>query len=196
MAISAAAVIWVLLLFIQGVPLRLDYLHPYSIAVAVVVLGANVFDFYLWRVTPFRWVVSRPLLRGTWRGQLTSNWGNRGAGERTAAIEIYVAVWQTYSAIHVQLMSSESESRSLVATLTKTGVGGTELVSVYENVPELLRRGGSPIHYGTVVLNASGKDPHRLTGAYWTDRDTKGQIVLDDYRREVQRDFVSARASF
>ena len=72
--ISLAVVIWGVLLFLQGVRLKTDYLKPYSIVVGGVILVGTLYDLYLWRTWPFSLFGPRPVLRGTWRGQLKSTW--------------------------------------------------------------------------------------------------------------------------
>jgi hypothetical protein len=76
--IALAVVVWGVLLLVQGVPLKVDYLKPYSVVVGLVIVLGTIYDLYLWRTWPFSLVGPRPILRGTWRGQLQSTWQDEG----------------------------------------------------------------------------------------------------------------------
>ncbi len=63
---------------------------------------------------------------------------------------------------------------------SKEGIG-YQIAGVYTNKPDRLLRGDrSEIHLGGLILKTHGPPhrPKRLTGEYWTDRKTKGRIML------------------
>ena len=167
------------MLLVQGVPLKASYLQPYSFAVGVVILLLFAFEQWLWRVPPLARLLHCPVLRGTWKGQLQSNWIDPATGHGIPAIELYVVVRQTYSTISLRLMTTESTSRSLVASLEAPHDDVPRLASTYQNIPGLLIQDRSRIHHGALMLEVYGNPANRLGGSYWTDRDTKGQLSLD-----------------
>ncbi len=74
--------------------------------------------------------------------------------------------------------------------------GHYQVVATYQNVPKLLEREGSPIHLGTLILEMAGRRPVRMSGSYWTDRNTKGELTLVERRWRLRADFQSAKALF
>lgn len=177
--IGIAVIVWSALLLAQGVALKFDYLRPYSVAVSAAVLALLIFDRWLWRFGPISRLLKRPMLHGTWRGQLMSSWVDPKTGKQIDPIEAYVAFKQTYSGVSMRLMTKESNSRSLVAALENSDDHVPVLASTYINIPQLLIQGRSRIHHGALLLEVHGNPTERLIGTYWTDRDTKGQLNLD-----------------
>jgi hypothetical protein len=190
--IGIAVVVWAALLLVQGVTLKANYLRPYSLAVSAAVLALLIFDRWLWRLAPIQRLVKRPLLHGTWRGELLSSWTDPKTGKGVDPIVTYVAFKQTYSGISMRLMTKESSSRSLVAALDNSNDQLPLLTSTYVNTPQLLIQGRSRIHHGAVMLDVHGNPPDRLTGTYWTDRDTKGQLNLSARTRALYTSFEEA----
>jgi hypothetical protein len=110
-----AVIVWAGLLFVEGVTLKPSYLKPFSLTVAVVILILLAFERWLWRIPPVAKALHRPVLRGTWKGQLKSNWIDPRTGQEIEPIDIFLLVRQTYSTVSLRLMTQESTSRSLVA---------------------------------------------------------------------------------
>ena len=54
----------------------------------------------------------------------------------------------------------------------------------------------SPIHYGTLKLNVIGNPVSALSGHYWTDRGSLGQLYHSDSKNVFHEDFVSAAKIF
>jgi len=78
--IGIAVVVWAALLLAQGVVLKSEYLRPYSVAVSAAVFILFAFDRWLWRLRPVSRLMKHPLLHGTWRGHLVSNWTDPESG--------------------------------------------------------------------------------------------------------------------
>lgn len=72
--LALAVVAWAVMLFVEKVPLKAAYLRPYSVVVTVVVVGMVLFDRWLWRIPPAPRYLRHPVLSGTWKGTLRSNW--------------------------------------------------------------------------------------------------------------------------
>ena len=68
----------------------------------------------------------------------------------------------------------ESESLTLVSAIIVDADCAQTVVGVYSNEPQSRLRHKSPIHFGALRLKVSGDEG--LTGDYWTDRDSKGQL--------------------
>jgi hypothetical protein len=193
--IGIAVLVWALMLLTQGVTLKASYLQPYSLAVGVVILLLFAFDHWLWRIPLLARVLHCPLLRGTWRGQLRSTWKDSTTSQAIEPIDVFLVVRQTYSTISQRLMTKESSSRSLVASLEVSRDEVPTLSSMYQNMPDLLKQGRSRIHHGALMLEVQGNPANRLKGYYWTDRDTKGEVSLDARSKKVYTSFDEAAAA-
>ena len=192
--ISLAVLVWAAILLAQGVTLKTTYLQPYSLAVSVVLLLLLAFERWLWRFPPVARALHRPVLRGTWKGQLSSTWTDPSTGTRVEPVDVYLAVRQTYSTVSLRLMTKESISRSLAASLEAPTDDIPTLSSTYQNIPGLLIQDRSRIHHGALMLEVHGSPPRQLKGFYWTDRDTKGEFLFDSRSRKVHTSFDEAAA--
>lgn len=190
--LGLAVIAWAVMLFVEGVPLKAKYLGPYSVVVTVVVVGLILFDRWLWRIPPAPRLLRHPVLSGTWRGTLRSNWVNPETNATLDPIVVYFAIRQTYSTISLRMMTRESSSVSLVAALEGRGDGVPRVTSTYENQPGVLIQDRSRIHHGALLLEVHGMPADRLDGWYWTDRDTKGEVVLELRNRKVFSSFEEA----
>jgi hypothetical protein len=190
-AVGIAAVVWAVLLLVQGVALKPAYLKPYSLVVAAVIICFEAFDRWVWRLGPIPEMVGCPNLRGTWEGSLKSTWVDPETRLPVEAIRAFLAIRQTYSGITTRLMTGESTSVSLVTSLDRQS-GVTTLQWTYRNAPRLLLQERSRIHHGAVLLEAHGAPPRRLAGYYWTDRDTKGEMEFNARIPQIDSDFETA----
>jgi len=190
-----AVIVWAILLFVEGVTLKPSYLKPFSLTVAVVIVILLAFERWLWRIAPVARALHRPVLRGTWKGQLTSNWTDPDTGQEIAPIDIFLLVRQTYSTVSLRLMTHESTSRSLVASLESRRDEIATLSSTYQNIPGLLIQDRSRIHHGALILEVHWTPAKHLSGFYWTDRDTKGEVSLESRSKNVYTNFDEASAA-
>lgn len=93
-------------------------------------------------------------------------------GERGAEIQFR----QTLLSISVRFRTDESWSHSIHAVIDENN-GYPRLLYYYLNEPGSNLREVSPIHYGHATLDLS--DPAKLEGSYFTDRNTRGTIVVE-----------------
>ena len=87
-----------------------------------------------------------------------------------------IIVNQTFLNISVQLVTNESKSRSLTASLTNVQ-NVLYLIYTYQNDPRTEIQNRSPIHYGTAILDVS--NPMLLEGNYFTGRNTRGSMKFN-----------------
>jgi hypothetical protein len=190
-----AAALWGALLLLDGVAVSLAWIRPFSTVLGALVLLLGVFDQWAWRFRFLHpWFVSTPDLQGTWKGQLISTWVDPEMGDRTPPIEGYLVVRQTFSSLHMRLITRESNSELLSGSIVREMDGTQKIVGTYRNTPRLLRRDVSPIHHGGLLLQIHGRPPSSLDGQYWTDRDTKGELRFTERSNQVFYDFESAAA--
>ena len=177
-AIGTVIIVWAILLFVSGVTLKPSYLKPLSLAISIAYFVLLAFDRWLWRIPFVSRMLHCPVLRGTWKGQLQSNWIDPSTNEAAAAVDVFLVIRQTYSTISMRMLTKESASRSLVASLQAPRDDVARASSTYQSVPRLLIQDRSRIHHGALMLEVEGSPGNRLTGSYWTDRDTKGEVLL------------------
>lgn len=176
--------VWWLVLLFQGTPISRQHLTPFTVVVGFLVVVSLAFEHFLWHQRVLQgWFVKRPDLRGTWRVDLQSNWVDPDTKNQVPSIQCFMGITQTFSKLHLHLMTPESESWSIADRICASVKGnGYTIVGVYTNHPHLELRGKrSEIHLGAIVLDTHGPSmfrPDVLTGEYWTDRTTKGTMTL------------------
>jgi hypothetical protein len=182
-------------LLMQGRPVPVsDFYHAFSYVVTGVAFALVLWERYLWHAWPFYpYLHKKPDLRGTWKGQLESNYEDRETKEKKPPIEVYIVVRQTYSTIDVRLLSVESTSVSLSGSFFSDNAGLYTLASTYRNTPTILRRKKSPISHGGLLLSIRGTPVHRLDGEYWTDRNTAGEVIFVARSKNEAHDFPQAQ---
>ena len=134
-----------------------------AVGVAAVLMAA--YERCLWRLIPLNGV---PILSNKYTGTIKSSYDSV---ERKATLRIR----QTLLFVHVTLISNESKSQSLSASIDEV-MGEKQLTYCYLNTPKSKVRHRSEIHYGTAMLCI--ENPSRLTGQYYTDRKTTGDMVF------------------
>ncbi|MFD8918887.1 hypothetical protein ACFV0Y_13870 [Streptomyces sp. NPDC059569] len=174
-------------------------LKIFSTAVFVCTIIFNIWDFWLWRLP---WIQRIPgvgiprSLRGTWKGTLTSFWVDPETGSNPPSKTVYLVVQQTASLVTVKLMTDESKSASALAEVSEAD-GSLVLAYMYLNKPDLRVEHRSRIHHGSTVLDVTGNPARRLKGHYWTDRDSKGELVFwERNKKNLADDFTEAAELF
>jgi SMODS-associating 2TM, beta-strand rich effector domain len=195
--IYTAVCAWAVVLLVSGQSLTSDLLRPLSTVTSVVVLLSIAFELWLWKL-PFLhgWFVKRPVIDGTWKAELRSNWKDPATGSSIAPVQGYMVIRQTFLNLSLRLLTEESSSH-LVGTEIVCTVDGLYCVSgVYRNEPHYHERSHSPIHYGAVWLQVIDTPQQLLQGRYWTDRNTAGALSLSDRQNRKFQDFKSAQVHF
>ncbi len=194
--IYTTVAIWAIILLVSGQQLSSDLLRPLSSVTSAVVLLSIAFELWLWKLPLLHgWFVKRPVIEGTWRAQLRSNWKDASAAA-IQPIEGYVVIRQTLLSLSMRLMTKESASH-LVGTEIVCAADGLYCVSgVYRNEPRFQDRTHSQIHFGAVWLRVTDTPTQIIEGHYWTDRNTAGEMRLTERHREQFQDFESAQAFY
>jgi hypothetical protein len=163
-----------------------EWLAPIGPAVTAAVIGLLAWDRWIWRWPIICKLHGRPVLHGTWRGELASEYESPETGERVPADpDVCLVVRQRFWDISVRLLTKESSSSSMFASFKADDDGVHQLVYVYENTPRAEVRQRSPVHYGAVVLNAPRDRKAGLTGHYFTDRYTIGEMRFNRHFKKL-----------
>jgi hypothetical protein len=155
------------------------------------------FDLWLWKLPFLRWFVKRPVIDGTWKVEIQSNWIDPSTSQPIEPIMAFMAIRQTLSTLSMRLMTIESTS-TLVGTEVVCSPDRLYCISgVYRNEPRFDVRFRSEIHYGGLWLQiAEDSDSMTITGHYWTDRNTAGSMMLTNRRTKKYQSFAAAEGAF
>lgn len=190
-AVILTALVWAALLFFEGAGFGAAYIRPISLVMGLVVASFYCFDRWLWRIKPLPQLLGRPVLAGTWKGELRSNWKDE-SGQTLAPITAFLLVHQTYETMFIRLFTAESSSESQTAVISKAEDGACQVITTYRNEPLLHLRKRSPVHYGAMRLQVRRGSHARLEGSYWTDRETQGEACFTTQTPKRYSDFTSA----
>jgi len=188
---------WTIVLLLNHEAIQSAWLKPLSTVTTVVLYVVMAFDLWLWKLSFLHnWFVKRPVLDGTWRVEIRSNWIDPTTNQPIAPVIAYMVVRQTLSTLSMRLLTPESSS-VLVGTEIVCSADGLYCVSgVYRNEPWFDFRNRSEIHYGGLWLQIAEDDGAKtLTGHYWTDRKTAGSMKLTNRMRRKVQSFAAAEVA-
>src|SRR5262249_935288 len=184
-----------LMLVIDGTQVTTGLFKPCGAVVTVLGLLLLAFDKWAWSFRFLHpWFVDRPYLKGTWKGMLESSYIDPATQQRVPPVEAFLVIRQSYSAIHLRLITKESASEAMANNIPKGEDGGDSGASVYRNTPQLGHRDRSAIHHGALLIRVEGDPVMSLTGEYWTDRMTRGELRFTEKSETLYFDFASAAA--
>lgn len=163
-----------------------EFLKLIPNVVAVDMLFVGVFMKFGWKLKIFRgWLVPFPNLNGTWVGQIYSEWVDPKTGKRIKSIPTFLTIYQTFSQINCIMHTGEMKSYSIAEGFNINQEHQMKQLSyIYTSKPRILLTGRSPQHDGAMVFDIIGRDSNKLVGKYWTERKTKGEIVLKFYSKK------------
>lgn len=178
--LASAVLIWVIVLILRGTPVTWEHLWPFGTVVSILVALVAGFNRWAWSWPVFQgWFVNRPDLRGTWKAVLHTEWSNGESVDAPADIEGYMTIQQTMTTLHMRLMTKESVSSLIAHSIFLSEDVIYTVAGLYLNQPNIALRGDrSEIHYGSLLLEVEGNPPTSLSGHYWTDRNTRGSMLL------------------
>jgi SMODS-associating 2TM, beta-strand rich effector domain len=184
-ALIALAIVWAS----SG---KLDFTYAKWIVstTSVVILFLLVFDRWLWRYAPFYWMVSRPILHGTWKSELNTTYAARA--EET--IEAYLVIRQTYSRICVDMLFDRSRSRSMSGDLVQEG-GRCNLYYIFHSHAHTRHREGNPPSRGAAALTIARQPQTHIEGDYWMERETGGDLKTVGYSPKIYDTFSAAQTA-
>jgi|SRR5581483_8276726 len=197
--LGLTVIAWLIALWAQGTPLiTLEFVRPFGILVGVISSMAVIFNRYAWAWGVFRgWYVRRPDLRGTWRVLLRSDWIDPKTQEPIPPIVAYAAIRQSLTSLSLRLMTPESRSKLIAHSIDEQEDGIYRLAGVYRNEPNIGLQGQrSEIHHGAFSLEIYGAPVNRLEGHYWTDRNTRGEMVLSGRKEKIIDTYLDGKAQF
>ena len=184
-----AAGVWGIALVIAGSQVEADWFRPFSVVVGVLMVLLSIADKWLWRVKWLRpWLFNMPDLHGTWRVSIQPT-APAGSPNHVSA---FIVIRQTFSSISLRLYTAESHSETLSARVVRCDDGTCNVAAVYRNMPRLQVRDRSPLHHGALLLSVQGDPPESLSGQYWTDRLSQGELLLSERSSAIAHSYDQA----
>lgn len=186
----------------RGLVPSADAVYFITPVVSGLLMALAVFDRWAWHWPIVRQLLarSRPDLRGTWRGSLTSSWVDPATKEPIAPLETFLVVRQTFSSLSIRLLTAESASEALAAEVVAASDATSKVVWVYRNEPRSAARSHSEIHFGGACVNVvNSGSPSSLEGHYWTDRSgaqTTGELWFAERVSARAESYSDAQAAF
>jgi hypothetical protein len=184
-------------LYISGEHLQAGLKQALSYLPAFAVLVVTLWDVWLWRQPFVHRFARRPVLVGTWRATLKPTADSHiPTGGNPGPIEAYVIITQSYWSISVRQYTVESRSESKAAMWSGGSTSSNKILTfTFANTPKQELESRSRSHLGTAAVDVVGTQPRILSGYYFTDRYTKGDMTLALFDRSVDHpDFDSAQA--
>lgn len=184
--VSAA---WSFVFVTSGVTLEDSTQRLLAYIPSVLVLLTVAFDLWVWKWPGVHRLVGRPRVDGTWRTTIRPHEKSRIPKNGTRGpIASAVVVEQTFWTVTVRLLTTESSSMSEVASMRAHGESREQhlLTYIYRNEPKQEHRPRSSPHRGACEFTVVGRVPKTISGTYWTDRLTVGDmdLVLVDRRKD------------
>lgn len=182
-------------LYFSGIHIQAGAKQALSYLPTILTFLVALWDIWLWRIPWLQRLAKRPWIAGIWSATLTPTAtshippdGNRGP------IKAYVVINQTFWSTRVRQYTAESRSDSRASIWGDTVSGSDRtLTYTYANRPRQELEDRSRPHLGTAGLDIVGLRPSTMTGDYFTDRYTKGDMVLHLIDRTTDyADFASA----
>lgn len=165
-----------------------------SVAGTTVFAAFLLWEHWAWRLPLVQMLPKVPRnIRGTWRGVLKSQWIDPQTGKQIPEKTVYLVVRQNASTVRTALYTNESRSTSSLAKVSDFD-GDSILHYLYFNKPSIGVESRSRMHHGSTALDVAGSPAKRLAGRYWTDRDSKGELVFTERSKVLVDDYEGAVA--
>lgn len=157
-------------------------------------LGVALFDSLLWRAPGMLALHKRPRIDGLWRVTLKPDARSAAvAGAARGPILAYVIIEQRYWSISVTQFTEQSASYSRATTFIKRQDSERRILSfTYDNAPSREHIERSPRHAGACELTVPRGSPSALSGVYFTDRFTAGDMTLELLDRTTNHETFEA----
>jgi hypothetical protein len=188
-AIGVSAV-WAAVLFFTGLDLHDNTRRGLSYLPSIAGLLVVAFDLWLWKAPGVSRVTGRPHLWGTWKVELQpSNRERIPEGGNRGPIPGVMVIEQTFWTTAVQFYTQESGSSSVSAEIINKSDSrqAKSLLFTYTNSARQAHSHRSHQHSGTCRLDVTGTTPKSLSGIYWTDRTTAGDVTVTLVDRKDDR---------
>lgn len=138
-----------------------------------------LFNYYwqcLWRTYPVLNKLVFPDLNGKW--DMIIEWES---GDKSGKSNAIAEIKQTFLSITMEVEAKDSYSSTLIVQANKAPNSGRPfLYYIYHVTPKNTSQNSNVVSYtGAAILQLSLENKNRLSGNYFTDRETKGHFELN-----------------
>ncbi|MDK9850632.1 Cap15 family cyclic dinucleotide receptor domain-containing protein [Staphylococcus equorum] len=151
----------------------------FSTSGLVILLKKMLFEKYLFKNFPFLfngWLTYIPYLEGEWNVEICSEYIDPEINEKIKPINKTANIKHDFNDIKISVDTDKSYSNSFVTSVQKDNANNYYLYYIYDNDVNRDRQNNRS-HKGAVKLRIKNKDGKiQLSGYYWTDRQTEGEI--------------------
>lgn len=164
-----------------------SFFRAYSAALSVTTSALALLVWKGWKFPWFKgWLVMVPNLNGTWEGLLKSDWVNPETNEGIGPITSVLVVKQSLFGMSCVVRTGEMTSYSISAGIERDQNSHIEkLVYTYLSEPKPGVSERSAIHHGTSVLEFGTSPVWSLSGRYFTERNTTGELEFTFRNRQT-----------
>jgi hypothetical protein len=183
-------------LYLSGVHIQAGTKQALGYLPTALTFLVTLWDIWLWRLPLLQRLAKRPWISGTWSATLTPTAASViPPGGSHGPVEAYLMIEQTFWSIGIRQYTSESRSNSGATMWGETTSGSDRTFTYnYASHPRQAIADRSPSHLGTVTLDVVGLRPSTITGDYFTNRYTKGDLTLHLVDRTTDyADFASVQ---
>lgn len=164
-----------------------EFFRAYSAGVTITTSALALLVWQGWKIPWLKgWLILVPNLNGTWKGSLQSDWINPKTNEGIGPITSILVIKQTLFGMSCVVRTGEMTSYSISAGIERDKNLHIEtLVYNYRSEPRAGVADRSAIHHGTSVLEFGTNPKWSLTGRYFTERNTTGELELSFLNRRT-----------
>ena len=193
---SIVVAVFAIGIWTTGGDVEWGWLRFFSLAVLMATIALNLWERWLWglRISQRLSRVPRDI-RGTWKGTLSSLWVHPDSGATPDRKTAFLVVRQTATTVSVRLFTDELRSRSTLAEV-RAEDGQSRLDYLYVGEPDVSVEHQSRMHRGSASLDVTGSPSSRLTGRYWTDRNSRGALDFPQRHPKTSDDIDQAECLF
>lgn len=184
-----SAISWYVLALLLNVDISIvkDFFGLVPQIVTIDLFIIFIFTKWGWRFKVFRgWLVLFPDLNGTWIGNIYSDWINPETGEGVKPIPVMLTMYQSFSHISCIMHTGEMKSFSFAEGFNiDEDKQIKQIAYIYTSKPRIIINQRSLPHDGSIVFDIIESPEKKLNGRYWTERKTKGEIILTYYSKTI-----------
>lgn len=136
-----------------------------TLSITISLIIVSIYIKVLWKYNPIN---KTPNIAGSYSAKFISDFDRK---KRNVNFIIKQDLFNAY----ISYDTKESESKSICSNLVEEIAGDWSLIYIYNNQPNNLERKHSEIHQGTCIMKI--KNNKIVSGKYYTDRNTKGDII-------------------
>ena len=187
--VALSGLLWFAIAYFTGLDLSkaADFFKILPNVLSIDLVVVAVFFKWGWKLLIFHdWLVPFPNIGGTWKGQIVSDWVNPETGQTIAPIPAILTVKQSFFHLSCLTRTGEMTSHSYAEGFIRDPDRQLKLLSyTYTSKPRITVSDRSRPHDGTAVLEIIQKPDRKLTGRYWTERKTTGEMDFRFHSRDL-----------